>query len=264
MSTSAPVTCPTSLFRLPLRTPAPPVVAAPIIRPGMAAGTASESRHLHGICEYSFLDDDCAYRAVDSDWAQKRSRRCVCLMSSTLVQGMDQIKEVWGEARRQCRPDHVLCPCDACGSAVMGCATSDFSEERDGVISGCSLHALDHRANGTGVGSAADFRSPFHCCCSLHEALNSLADLNRGRHVSRSLKLLQYLLVALSLPSSHLIPTNSWMQYSGSIDFTVTPSESYQPFPVLPWQKRSGNRNRCGLKASNKYMERQHSKDLFV
>ncbi|CAL9154559.1 unnamed protein product [Musa hybrid cultivar] len=30
--------------------------------------------------------------------------------SSTLLQGMDQIKEVWGEARRQCRPDHVLCP----------------------------------------------------------------------------------------------------------------------------------------------------------
>lgn len=44
---------------------------------------------------------------------------------------------------------------------------------------------------------------------------------------------LQYLSVALSLPSSHSIPTNSSMQYSGSIDFTVTPSESYQPFPVF-------------------------------
>ncbi|CAL9076290.1 unnamed protein product [Musa hybrid cultivar] len=52
-------------------------------------------------------------------------------------------------------------------------------QDWDGVTSGFSLHALDHRANGTGVSSAADFRSPFRCCCSLHEDLNSSVDLNR-------------------------------------------------------------------------------------
>ncbi|KAJ8512439.1 hypothetical protein OPV22_002873 [Ensete ventricosum] len=100
MSTSAPAACPTSsLFRLPLQTPVPPVVAAPIIRPAMAAGTGSESRHLHSIYEYgwpgnllylksqSFLDDDCSYRAADSDLAQTRRRRYQEIIEVTCMPG---------------------------------------------------------------------------------------------------------------------------------------------------------------------------------